>query len=544
MCARLPLILLCVGVYGASSTGCRGEVYEDGPDRPGRALRCGPGDALPAEAPLRRLSEREYLSSVRDLFSPLSVPEVAFPETVARGRFDTGAEDQVVSPLWVARSQANAETIAESAVGDRGWMGCGARDAVTCAHEVLPDLFARAFRRPLEDPERAALTTFYDTNQAEFGEADALRMAIEALLISPDFLYRPEMLGAGDAPEGFVTLSDHELATRLSYMIWGTIPDAELRRAADAGELSDGAAVESQVRRMLVDPRARQTTGAFFEQWLELARLETASSDSFPEFDPAMRSDLRASVLRFTEDAFWEQRSYDQLMGGSYGYVNDRLAPAFNVAPPGTEELTRVDLDPAQRSGILTQPGWLASSTHGVAHSPIVRGLFVVRNVLCGTIDPPPADVNTMLPEDLPTEIRTTRELIELTHGTTECATCHARIDGAGFAFERYDAIGRYRTMENGVEVDPSGVVLGAGDANGTYPSALEMIDAFSDSDRVRECMVRQMYRFTMGRRDQEGDACQVRDLSDAFGEHRDTTELLVAIATSPSFRYRPEVTE
>lgn len=540
---RLRPLSAIVLIIPSMLAGCRGEVYEDGPDRPGRALRCGEGDALPADAPIRRLSDREYRATVADLFAPLEVPQVSFPERVTRGRFDTGAEDQVVSPLWVERSQANAETIAERAVADRGWMACGARDATSCAREVLPELFSRAYRRPLDEGERTAIAAFYDTNQAQFGEADALRMTIEALLISPDFLYRPELLGAGEAPEGFVALSDHELATRLSYMLWGTMPDAELRRAADAGELATGG-LEAQARRLLADPRARGVTRAFFEQWLELARLETAHSDAFPEFDAAMRSDLRESVLRFTEDAFWEARSYDALMGGSYGYVNDRLASAFNVAPPGGDALTRVELDPTQRAGILTQPGWLASSTHGVAHSPIVRGLFVVRNVLCGTIDPPPADVNTNLPEEIPAEIRTTRQLIEETHGTTECATCHARIDGAGFSFERYDAIGRYRTTENGAEVDPSGVILGAGDANGEYSDALAMITAFEGSERVRECMVRQLYRFSMGRADQEGDACQVRELSDTLGEHRDTTELLVAIATSPSFLYRPEVSE
>ncbi|MBX3276132.1 MAG: DUF1592 domain-containing protein [Sandaracinaceae bacterium] len=527
----------------APLVGCRGQVYEDGPNRPGRALRCGAGDALPAAAPLRRLSEREYARTVRDLFAPLELPELTFPERTALGRFDTGAEDQVVSPVWVERSQSNAEAIAERAVADRGWMECGARDATECAREVLPALFSRAYRRPLDATEREAIASFYEASRADYGEATALRMALEALLISPDFLYRPELAGGGDAPEGFVALSDHELAARLSYTLWGTMPDAELRRAADAGELAGGG-LEAQARRMIADPRARDVTSAFFAQWLELARLETARSDAFPELDGAMRRDLRESVLRFAQDAFWEQRSYDALVAGTHGYVNDRIATAFGVAPPGSEALVRTELDPEQRAGILTQPGWLASSTHGVAHSPIIRGLFVIRNVLCGTIEPPPADVNTTLPDEIPAEVRTTRQLFEQTHGTQECATCHARIDGAGFAFERYDAIGRFRTTENGVEVDPSAAILGAGDANGEYTDALAMIDRFAGSERVRECVVRQLYRFTMGRQDQSGDACQVRSLSDELREHRDTTELLVAIATSPSFRFRPEVSE
>jgi len=525
-------------------SGCRGEVYDDGPDRPGRAARCGEGDALPAAAPLRRLTPREYSNTLRDLFAPLVLPNVTFPETVAHGRFDTDSADQVVSPLWVERSQSNAEEVAATAVADRGWMNCGARDAATCAREVLPELFSRAYRRPLEDAERTAISDFYNRNEGEFGEAVGLQMTLEALLISPDFLYRPEMHDLGTAPAGFVALDDHELSARLSYLLWGTMPDAELRRAADAGELSVEGGMEAQARRMIDDPRARATTRAFFEQWMELDRLDGAYSDSFPEFDGQMKTDLRASVLRFAEDAFWDGRSYEALINGSYGYVNDRLAPTFGVAPPGSEALVRVELDPSQRAGVLTQPGWLASGTHGATHSPIIRGLFLVRNVLCGTIDPPPADVTTDLPDDVPTEIRTTRQLIELTHGTAECASCHAQIDGAGFAFENYNGIGGYQTQEDGADVDASALIIASGDANGIYPDALAMIAAFSESERVRECMVTQIYRSSVGRQDQEGDACQVRTLSDALAENDDPTELLIGIATSPSFRYRPEVSE
>lgn len=542
MFARWVLgLVLC----SALLLGCRGEVFEEGPDRPGRALRCGPGDEVPGAAPLRRLSQREYQNTVADLFSGISVPSVTFPETIEHGRFDTNAEDQVVSPVWIERSQANAETIAERAVADRAWMACGDRGPVDCARDVLPELFSRAYRRPLEAGEQEAITAFYNTNESDFGEAVALRMAVEAVLLSPDFLYRPEMGDAGGAPPGFVALNDHELATRLSYLLWGSMPDAELRRAADAGELTatpDG--LDAQVQRMIADPRVRASTEAFFEQWLELDRLEVAQSSSFPEFTPAMRRDLRASVLRYSEDAFWEADSYQALISGTYGYVSDASAEAFGVAPPGSDSLVRIDLDPSQRSGILTQPGWLASSTHGASHSPILRGLFVIRNVLCGTIEAPPADVSTDLPDDLPSEIRTTRQLIETVHGTDECSTCHARIDGAGFAFERYDGIGRYRTVENGVEVDPSTAIVGSGDANGEYSDALAMIDAFGGSERVRECMVRQFYRFSVGRFDGANDGCQVRSLSNGLAEHDSPTQLLVALATSPAFRFRPEVSE
>lgn len=534
-------------------SACRGSVYEDGPQRPGYTRpgdeptddvgpvsRCSPEEALPSAAPLRRLSEREYVNTLRDLFDGLSIPDVGLPESVAHGRFDTNTDDQVVSPLWVERSQQNAELIAVSAVAERSWMGCDARDAVTCAHEELPRLFERAYRRPLDEAERAAIVAFYDTNRSEYGEDTSLRMAVEALLISPDFLFRPEMLDAGGAPEGYAALGGHEMAARVSYLLWGSLPDEELTQAAAAGELNTTDGLEAQVRRMMADPRANGSTEAFFAQWLELGRLETATSDTYPEFTPDMRNDLRASVLRFVDHAFWEERSFDSLMRGSYGFVNDRLAPVFGVPAPGGDALVYTDLEPGERSGILTQPGWLASSTHGATHSPIIRGLFVVRNVLCDNIDPPPPDVTSALPDETPGETQTTRQLIEMTHGSAGCQTCHARIDGVGFAFENYDAVGRFRTEENGAPVDPTAEVLGAGDANGEYASALDLVDGIAGSETVRDCMVTQLYRFSMGRPEQSADACQIDDLSSVLRDLDDPAELLVALALSPSFRYRP----
>lgn len=535
---------------GANNGGPSGPNGEEGPgggSTPGGGYfgTCAAGDELPAAAPMRRLTQREYVNTLTDLFEGTRVPDVTLPGATQRGRFDTHAADQVVSPLLVERALANAETVAERVVADRAWMDCGERDAVTCATEELPELYSRGFRRPLGTAELATVLSFYEDNRAEFGADDALRMSIEALLVSPDFFYRPEVGGGSGAPDGYTALSDHELATRLSYLIWGTMPDDALRRAADAGQLTgDPAALEAEVRRMADDPRARASTEAFFAQWLELSRLEVAHSSNIPEFDAAMRRDLHASVLRFADDAFWDEDSFEALMTGTFGYVNDRTATAFGVPAPGTDELTRVELDPSERAGILTQPGWLASGTHGAAHSPILRGLFVVRSVLCDTIDAPPADVTTELPEDIPEDVLTTRQAVEETHGTEACASCHARIDGAGFAFESYDGIGRFRTTENGVPVDPSAEIQGAGDANGEYPDALSMIDSLSGSERVRECMVRQLYRFGTGRHDEPGDQCQVESLSERLAETDSPIDLLVALATSPSFRFRPEVSE
>jgi len=213
----------------------------------------------------------------------------------------------------------------------------------------------------------------------------------------------------------------------------------------------------------------------------------------------------------------------------------------LGVSPTGSDELVPVTLPESERAGLLTQPGVLASTSHGNGHSPILRGVLVLGSVLCTPPPPPPDDVDIGI-DDAPGEdgpLLTTREKLERTHGTAECSTCHDAIDGIGFAFERYDGLGRFRLEENGAEVDPTGMLRGE-----VVADAVELGEALAEDAQARECLATQWYRFALGRSEAAADSCEIRRLADTLGELDDPKEMLVALVTSNAFRFRPEVSE
>ncbi|HJL47022.1 MAG TPA: DUF1592 domain-containing protein [Polyangiaceae bacterium LLY-WYZ-15_(1-7)] len=540
----LLLLGACQGVIadpaGAPAGGGGGPTPDD-PYVPGSAepLRCAEGDFHPTEAPLRRLTPHELERSLADLFPGVALPPLALPSDGEVDGFDNNALGQAVTPLFVERLAEGARAVADAAVADPSWLPCDPVEA-GCGATVASSLGERAYRRPLSEEERARLVAFFDAAEAELGSFDeGLGAFIEGLVQSPDFLYRPE-LGDGSlpAPDGLVALAGPEVATRLSYLLWQAPPDDALREAAADGDLATPEGIEAEARRMLADPRAAEAVRRFHAQWMRLDRIAEIdlSAERFPELDGALRRDLEASAEAYLEHAFREG-SFRELFTGRTGFVNDRLAPLFGVAPPGTDELVPVTLPTEERAGLLTQPGVLASTSHGLSHSPILRGVLVLDAVLCAPPPPPPAEVDIGVAEEEPGgEAVTTREKIELTHGTSECAVCHDAIDGMGFSFERYDALGRFRTTENGVEVDPTGRLR-----EREVADAVELAEALADDAQVQRCVATQWFRYALGRSEARADACTLQDLADTLEETDDPEEMLVRLVTSPAFRFRPE---
>ncbi len=539
----LPIVLLaCQGVIGDSPDDEPAEPFAPGGPV---ALDCAEADYRPAAAPLRRLTPDELHASIESLFPGVPIPELEVTGDARVDGFDNNALSQGVSPTNIESFNRMAERVGALVAADRSWWPCDpATGEAACGETIALAVGERAYRRPLDATEIARMSAFFETLRVELGFDGAVAAYVSGVLESPSFLYRPEL---GDpslpAPDGLVALAGHELATRLSYLLWGDLPDEPLLTAAEAGELTSPAAIEAQTRRMLEDPRARAIVERFHRSWLGLDRLDELALDAerYPELDGALRRDLQASVAAFVNDAFWEEGSSRALFEGRQGYVNDRLAPLMGVSAPGTDELVPVTLPQSERAGILTQPGVLASTSHGVGHSPILRGVLVLSSVLCTPPPPPPDGVNIGIADDEPVDdggrLLTTREKLERTHGTAECATCHDAIDGIGFAFERYDGLGRFRLEENGVEVDPTGTLHGEPVAD-----ALELGETLADDPQARECLATQWYRFALGRSEAEDDACEIRRLADTLGELDDPKEMLVALVTSNAFRFRPEV--
>lgn len=536
------LLLACQGVIGDSPAGEPTEPFTPGGPAP---LDCSEADYRPADAPLRRLTPAEVQASVETLFPGVAIPELALESDARVDGFDNNALSQGVSATGIESLNQTAERVGAIVAADRSWWPCDpATGEATCGETIAQQVGERAYRRPLEAAEAERMTAFFEALRVELGFEGAVAAYVSGVLESPSFLYRPEL---GDpslpAPDGLLALSGHELATRLSYLLWGDLPDEPLLTAAASGELADVGALEAQARRMLEDPRAREIVERFHRSWLGLDRLDELDLDGegYPELDGALRRDLKASVAAFVSDAFWEEGSNRALFQGRQGFVNDRLAPLMGVSAPGSEELVPVTLPESERAGILTQPGVLASTSHGIGHSPILRGVLVLGSVLCTPPPPPPDDVDIGIADDEPVgeggAILTTREKLERTHGTAECASCHDAIDGIGFAFERYDGLGRFRLEEHGVAVDPTGRLRGEPVADG-----VALGEALAEDAQARECLATQWYRFALGRTEATADACEIRRLADTLGELDDPKEMLVALVTSNAFRFRPEI--
>lgn len=526
---------------GAGASGAGGS---SGPGVDPLAVTCTPGKRALGPAPMRRLSRVEYRNTVRDLFAGATLPDVTLPPDKAVGSFENNAEVQAPSDGQIDAYAAAAAALAPAAMAAVTKLApCAASGGAGCAATLADTIGARAFRRPLDDGEKTRAVAFVEAQAAKYDFATAARMYVEALLQSPQFLYRPE-LGKGGA-SGDVPLSGYEVATRLSYFFWQTSPDDALRGAAAGGELQTPAGVEKQARRLLDDPRARVAVADFHRQWLGFDKLATISRDAalFPTFGPATPAAIRRSTERFVDHVFWEtDGTVATLLTSRAAFVDDETAPLWGMAKPGGADLVKMDAKTGERAGLLTQVGIMAALAHEKVDAPILRGAFVLDRVLCAPPPPPPKGVPDIAPASPGDKPMTTRQRVAETHtNKAACQGCHERIDGVGFGFEHYDATGAYRTQENGITVDSSAVIKGLGDADGSFADAVALSEKLASSKRVETCVATHWLRFGFGRTETTDEVCLAQDLiTTARTKGGSLRELLVALAVSDAFRSRP----
>ncbi len=570
---RAPLLVMCLaGALGA----CTGAIDGPAPDEsatpgasggPGAmagagsggssvdpntlAVPCADADEVPDAAPLRRLSRTEYVNSVRALFPKLALPSFAElpPEADVNG-FDNNVATQTPTPFLVAQYQAVAHAVGEAAAAKLAdVLPCApssAADEPACAGQFATQLVRRAYRRPPTAGETKTFADFVATVRAENDFATTIGLLVEAVLQSPNFLYRPEF-GAATTTSAAIPLSAHELAARLSYFMWEAPPDDALSASADSGELiANPSELAAQVERLLADPRARLAVQSFHQQWLSLDKFDRIDRDRtlYPLFDAGTRDSMQTSTLRFLEHTFWEgDAKLATLLTDSHAYVDAKLAPIYGVAaPPGTD-FVYTALDPAQRSGLLTQAGFMAAFAHSRTSAPVLRGVFVMDRMLCAPPPAPPKTVNTTLAETFdPNAPKTTRMMLE-SHVQPACVGCHQRIDGLGFGFENYDAIGAFRGAENGLPIDANGAVVGTDEIDGAFEGAVALSHRLADSDTVRACVVKEWFRYGFGRTEAERDSCTVRGLTAGFkATGGDMRALVKSLALSFAFSHRTPV--
>lgn len=530
-------------------TGCEGLIggADGGRASGSEVFVCQTADAISVgSTPVRRLTNTEYDNTVRALLGDGVPPLPEQPsDAVLQGSFENDALSLGPSDVRVARYETAAIMLGEYAVKDAAArdrvLPCGPEDA-ECGQQFVESFGKRAFRRPLTDDELDRWVGFFELQRASIDFEAAAQLTIAGMLQSPQFLYRLEDKGSpinGNQLE----LTQHELASRLSYFLWETMPDDELLAAADAGELETEAQLESQARRLLADDRARDAVRNFHRQWLYLDRVlgEAKVPELFPMWGTGAADSAKEETLLFIESLFFDGGTVDELFTSNVAYVDDVMAELYDIPSPA-EPWEQVELDPLERAGLLSRVAFLAGNAHEANGSPPLRGVYVMERILCEQRPSPPANADVSPVEADPDQgPMTNRDLFEKRTEPSTCQGCHVRIDGFGFGFENYDAAGRFRTEDNGLPVDASGYANGIGN-DAPYEGAVELQALLAESDVVRDCVAKQWFTYANGRPVESADACQLEAIQEAFAENGgNLVELLVSIVTRPEFRLRSQ---
>jgi hypothetical protein len=533
-------------LFSVAAAACVGRIGDpEGLGEDSQPL-CGV-DILPGPSPIRRMTRFEYNNTVRDLLGDTTGPANDFGAEEEALGFNNNAANLVTSSTLAEKYMKAAEAIAERATDPLGKVvSCdpAAIGEEACAKQFIASFGKRAFRRPLEADETDMFFGLYQLGRAETDFRLGIEMVIQAALQAPQFLYRVEIDGAPlDGHEGIVRLNDWEMASRLSYFLWGTMPDDTLFAAAEAGALHTKEQIAAQARRMMDDPKAHDAVGNFHLQWLDYNRIANVGKDVslFPGWSTAIKDLMRQETQAFIDSAvFGEGGDYKTLITAPYSYMNADLAAFYGLpaaeAPPGSD-FQRVDLDPSQRAGLLTMGTLLTINAHSNQTSPVHRGKLVREAFLCDQMPPPPANVMITVPAPDPGS--TARERFAEHSTNPSCHVCHELMDGIGFGFENYDGVARYRTEENGKPIDATGEVIKS-DIDGAFDGAVELSHKLAESRKARDCYATQWFRFAYGRGETKEDVCTMDALHSAFASSGgNIKELLIGLTQTDAFLYR-----
>jgi mono/diheme cytochrome c family protein len=411
------------------------------------------------------------------------------------------------------------------------------RDA---ASEVLAAFAARAFRRPVGSDELAKLMKLFDMadRRGELFEA-AVKVPLEAILVSPYFLFRAEQGRPTEDATGAHAVNDYELASRLSYFLWSSMPDDHLMAVAAKGTLGSPAVLDVEVDRMLRDPKAKALSDNFTSQWLQIRRLENVTPDAarFPSFDEPLREAMAKEPVMLFDAVLRENKSAITLLDADFTFVNERLARHYGLSDVTGSEMRRVTLGDRRRGGVLTMASILASTSTPARTSPVKRGKWVLESIL-GTPPPPPApDVGALRENADDKQKLTVRERMEKHRADPNCASCHARMDPIGFGLENYDAIGAWREQDDGLVIDPSAKLPDGQTFRGA--EELRQILVGRKGDFIR-CLTEKMLTYALGRGVEFSDHATVRKIDESLARQDFRLSALVTeIVKSYPFRYR-----
>jgi mono/diheme cytochrome c family protein len=416
-----------------------------------------------------------------------------------------------------------------------------AADETPCARQILSTLARRAFRRPVTDSDIEELLPFYNAGRAEAGFDLGIERALERLLVSPQFLFRIERDPEGAAPGSIYRITDIELASRLSFFLWSSIPDDQLLDIAAAGKLKDPAILEQQVRRMLADPRSESLVNNFAAQWLYLRDVDVKRPDEiqFPDFDETLRNAMERETELFVSSVLRADRSVLDLLTANYTFVNERLAKHYGIPNVQGSYFRRVVLpEGSMRGGLLGQGSILTLTSYSNRTSPVLRGKWVLENLLASPPPPPPPNVPALKTEsDEPGKTLSMREAMIQHRANPACASCHATMDPIGFAMENFDGVGHWRDRDADRPIDVSGVLPGGAKFEGVAGLKQTLL---KNSDQFVNAMAEKLLMYAIGRNLQYYDASTVRAMAAESARNKYTfASLVLAAVKSTPFQMR-----
>jgi len=494
---------------------------------------------------VRRLNHDEYNNTVRDLLGTTLKPATDFPADDLGAEFDTVGSALSLSPGYVMTYESAANALVTdlfaNATRKAKVVTCNVDTAGdTCAQTVIGSFARRAWRRPVTSDEVQGLMLPVTTARTQgLTATDGLKAALAAVMLSPYFVFKVEIDADASSTQSR-RVSPHELATRLSYALWSSMPDDALSAAADAGELATDEQVAAQVDRMLADSRADTLLDAFAGEWLDYRALDTHDVDTktFPKYTPALLASMRSEARRFMQEFLRNEMPVQQMLNARFTFVDAALATHYGVARSGgaASDLVRVDTSATNRSGLLTLGAFLTSTSLANRTSPVKRGNFIFTRLLCGFIAQPPPDVPSLPEQD--TSGLTLRQRLEAHRSKPECMPCHSVMDPLGFGLENYDAIGAYRTMDGTAAIDATGTLP---DGKTAFSGAVELAAALSTDASFSACLTNKFMTFAIGRLlDQRDDATWVNYLANRAGASGGSLRTIIrTVMLSEAFRSR-----
>ena len=495
----------------------------------------------PGRKVIHRLNRLEYNNTIRDLLGVDISPADKFPaDGGGGGGFDNNADTLFIPPILMEKYLAAAdEILAQSNLKKISTFQPGLlRSESSAARKNLEVFLPRAFRRPATREDIDPLMSLFDlSKQAGAAYDDSLKLAVKAVLVSPNFLFRVEM--EQSAPEPY-PLNDYELAVRLSYFLWSSMPDDKLFKLAGEKRLRQPKILEAQVRRMLQDAKARSFAENFTGQWLGVRRLETTvqpDAQRFPGYTPALRKAMQMEPSEFFLSLLRDDASLLKLLDADYTFANEELAIHYGIAGVVGEKMRRVTLNDANRGGVLAMAGVLTLTSYPLRTSPVLRGRWVLDEILGTPPPPPPPLVPSLPPDDKSKEGQTLRQQLEKHRSKAECAACHQRMDPLGFGLENFDAIGRWRTKIGDDPIDANGVLTTGEKFEG--PAELKTILLAKKETFIRN-MTERMLAYALGRGLEFRDRPAVKQImaAQAQDDYLSST-LILEIVKSYPFQYR-----